>query len=81
MAVPISSFTKSPLCPRHLSQCPHLPLLRSLRPLPKGLGNATLTLTTKAHSFGFFQGGGFGSDDDPPSSSPSQTGAARAWLP
>ncbi|GLT35199.1 hypothetical protein SLA2020_096700 [Shorea laevis] len=75
MAVPISSLTKSPLCPRHFSQSPHVPLLslvRSLRPFPKGQGNATLT--AKAQSFGFFQGGGFGEDGDPPSPSPSQTG-------
>ncbi|GLT25976.1 hypothetical protein SLA2020_010730 [Shorea laevis] len=74
MAVPISSLTKSPLCPHHFSQSPHVSLPRSLRPLPKGLGNATLT--AKAQIFGFFQGGGFGSDDDPPYPSPSQTGRA-----
>ncbi|GKV50555.1 hypothetical protein SLEP1_g57257 [Rubroshorea leprosula] len=57
---------------RRIRSSPNLSHAANLRPLPKGLGNATLT--AKAQSFGFFQGGGLGSDDDPPSPSPSQTG-------
>ncbi|OMP02898.1 Ribosomal protein S6 [Corchorus olitorius] len=86
MASATSSLTKSPFCPHRLAQFSPLPILsftHSIKPIPAKSKSLTsirrdnsATLTVKAQTLDFsgsFFEGGFGLDEDPPSTGPGLT--------
>lgn len=86
----LTAYSKSPLCPQAISQFPSPQLLsfnHTLKPFrgkSKSLArhNVSSILTVKAQTLdfsgSFFEGGGFGSEEDPTSVPPGQGGAATA---
>ncbi|ESR52539.1 hypothetical protein CICLE_v10022161mg [Citrus x clementina] len=89
----LTSQSKSPFYPQQLSQLPSSPLFSFARSLKTFRTNAkslilhkknsnSVSLTVKAQTIdfsgSFFEGGGFGSDDDPTSVPPGSVGTATA---
>lgn len=89
----LTSQSKSPFYPQQLSQLPSSPLFSFARSLKTFRTNAkslllhkknsnSVSLTVKAQTLyfsgSFFEGGGFGSDDDPTSVPPGSVGTATA---